>query len=141
MKYITGIYALNLNCALKTPGDWHQSALSWDNPRMRETEGSLFGEYGIEENFTVPRREGLSCFAANHIRALLDLIEEGDFSAAQGMRDNFIDNSCYDDEIFEKVYNMKTLPNWIEIKAFIGEEYMMKWVYFLRNKENQHDAI
>ncbi|WP_273235640.1 hypothetical protein [Ileibacterium valens] len=30
MQYLTGIHALNLNCDLGTPGDWHQSGIRWD---------------------------------------------------------------------------------------------------------------
>lgn len=34
MEYISGIHALNLICNLDTCGDWHQSAIQWDNPTM-----------------------------------------------------------------------------------------------------------
>jgi len=30
MQYLTVIHALNLNCDLGTPGDWHQSGIRWD---------------------------------------------------------------------------------------------------------------
>ena len=47
---------------------------------------------------------------ANHIRALLDLLELGNFGLAQGMNKDFIGNDDYADEVFDKVAMMKTLP-------------------------------
>jgi len=46
-----------------------------------------------EENYAV----------ANHIRALLDLLEMGNFSLAQGMNRDFICNDDYNGEVFEKI--------------------------------------
>jgi len=100
---------------------------------MRESEGSLYGTYGIEKNSNIPEHSG-TFFVANHIRALLDLIEEGNFATAQGMRDNFICNDKYTQEIFEKVILLKDLPNWQKISAFMGKEYMLEWFNFLESK-------
>ena len=141
MKYITGIFALNLTCNLDTPGDWHQSSLSWDKPDIRESSGSFFGDYGIEENYSVPMRKGKTCKTANHIRAILDLLADKNFPVLQGMRNNYIDNNKYDNEIFEKIYLMRSLPYWQEIKEFIGKEYMMKWINFLKKKEFADNEI
>lgn len=46
MKYISGIYSLNImdknfNC------DWHQSSLDWNNPNWRDTENYPFEDWGI----------------------------------------------------------------------------------------------
>lgn len=141
MKYITGIYALNLTCSLDTSGDWHQSSLNWEKPDIRETNNSFFGDYGIEENCSVPMRKGEICKIANHIRAILDLLLDRNFPILQGMRDCYIDNNKYDNEIFEKIYAMNSLSYWQEIKNFIGKEYMMKWINFLKQKEFKNDAV
>lgn len=134
MLYVTEIHALNLPCSLETCGDWHASAIQWTNPHIRESHESLFGDYGIEQNKNIPEHEGYFN-TANHIRALLDLLEAGLFSIAQGMNKDFICNSKYDNEIFEKVYYMRSLANWNEINAFMHKEYMMKWVRFLKSKK------
>jgi len=47
MQYITGIHALNIPCSLDTTGDWHSSWIQWKHPRIRDTEDSIFGEYGL----------------------------------------------------------------------------------------------
>ncbi len=133
MKYISGIHALNLPCELETCGDWHTSALQWQKPFMRESNGSLFGDYGIEKNKTIPEHES-RYYAANHIRALLDLLEEGRFSVAQGMRDDFICNDRYDEEIFAKVWMLRGTPNWENIDRFMQKEYYRKW----RNYKEKH---
>ncbi len=74
MKYISGIYALNLRCSLETCGDWHTSSFSWEKLHFWESEGSFFGEYGIEPVIFVPEHEGEPLYQANHIRALLDML-------------------------------------------------------------------
>ncbi|MDR3120878.1 MAG: hypothetical protein LBU58_06050 [Clostridiales bacterium] len=129
MKYITGVHALNLPCSLLTCGDWHASALRWRNITFGETENSVFGSYGIEYEKKIP--EHMEHYAAaNHIRALLDLLELGNYPAAQGMNRDFICNDDYTEEIFNKVSLMKELPNWGEIDSFMGKEYYSKWLNY-----------
>ncbi len=131
MRYITGIHALNLPCSLLTCGDWHRSALQWKNITVRNSEDSLFGEYGIEHCSDVPEHEGTYA-AANHIRALLDLLELGNFSAAQGMNRDFICYDGYNREVFDKVALLKASPAWTKIDAFMGREYYGKWLDYKR---------
>lgn len=133
MKYITGIHALNLPCELDTDGDWHCSALQWVRPTCADSDKSIFGLYGIEYDKEIP--EHTEKFAvANHIRALLDMLDKGQFEYAQGMRDDFIDNSAYTNEIFEKVLMLRDNANWVEICEFMGNEYYMEWLNFLKAK-------
>ena len=126
MKYITGLYALNLPCSLATCGDWHTSALRWENVDEAESIGSLWEDYGIEKGVSIPLHEG-KFSVANHIRALLDMIFKGDFALAQGMNRDYICNDSYDEEIFEKVYLMKEQENWSEVDRFMHKEYGRKW--------------
>lgn len=121
---------------LKTCGDWHTSAIQWERPHIRESEGSFFGNYGIEENKTIPEHNG-KYNVANHIRALLDLLEDGNYAEAQGMNEDFICNPEYNDEVFALVYSMRRLPNWKQISDFMVREYKMKWIDFLREKYNE----
>lgn len=129
MKYVSLIHALNLPCALETCGDWHTAALQWTNPHVLESDNSIWGDYGIEKNKKIPEHEGLFNIA-NHIRALLDLLYEGNFSTAQGMNEDFICNAKYDNEVFEKVLMMKNLSHWNEIDQFMTKEYLSKWINF-----------
>ena len=133
MQYITGIHALNLPCSLLTGGDWHRSALQWERPRFQESEGSLYGDYGIEYCSCIPENEGTYA-VANHIRALLDLIEIGNFGLAQGMNKNYISNNDYNEEVFDKVALMKDFTNWSEIDKFMGLEYYGKWLAYKDGK-------
>ena len=131
MRYITGIHALNLPCSLLTCGDWHCSALQWEKPGFRNSEDSVFGDYGIEQCSVVPENEGTFAIA-NHIRALLDLLEIGNYCEAQGMNNNFIGNDDYTDEVFGKVVLLSALPHWSEIDGFMGSEYYGKWLAYKR---------
>ena len=139
MEYITGIHALNLSCSLLTCGDWHQSALKWEKLTYRNTEDSIFGEYGIEQCSVVPEHQGTYA-VANHIRALLDLIEIGNFAVAQGMNEDFICNDDYTEEIFEMVTKMNNLPYWNKIDEFMGRKYHSKWLNHKRNSEMDKDS-
>ena len=129
MRYLSGIHALNLQCSLDTSGDWHQSALQWKKLDWRESNGSLWGNYGIEENSHIPEHPG-TYKAANHIRALLDLLFDGNTALAQGMRKQFISNEKYTPEIFSKVIRMKNFPIWQKIDEFMGKEYFRKWLNY-----------
>lgn len=129
MKYVTGIHALNMICNLNTDGDWHQSALRWEDITIRNSEESFFGNYGIEKEKAIPYTN-LYMPTANHIRACLDLIYERKFSVVQGMKDDFIVVSEYDNEIFKKVYEMKNLDFFNEIDDFMKKEYLFKWTNY-----------
>lgn len=126
MKYISGIYALNLKCKLNTCGDWHQSSLNWDDVVFDDSDKSIYKEYGIEEDSYQPYL-GKKYNVANTIRACLDLLEKGHYDLAQGMKDDFICNNNYMLEIFNQVYKMKNKNNWKEIDQFMKKEYKMDW--------------
>jgi hypothetical protein len=131
MRYITGQHALNINCPLLTCGDWHQSALQWDAPLFRDSTKSIFGDYGIEKNIAIPdHTEKFN--VANHIRALLDLLEMGKFSLAQGMNKDYICNDGYTTEIFNQVMLLSNSPLWIDIDKFMGKEYLSEWIAYRR---------
>ena len=134
MIYVSGIHALNIPCSLETCGDWHSSALRWKDVDIRDSSKSIFGDYGIESGHRIPHHEG-TYNVANTIRALLDLLDDGNVAQAQGMNEDFICNSAYDEEVFEKVFLLRDRCNWDKINAFMGKEYKMKWVRFLRRKE------
>lgn len=129
MKYISLIHALNLPCSLQTCGDWHCSSLQWNKPNILDTKNSIFGDYGIENNKIIPEHKR-KYNVANHIRALLDLLYERNFTIAQGMNKDYICNSKYDNEIFNQVIKMINLSYWNEIDNFMTKEYLKKWVNF-----------
>ena len=133
MEYITGIHALNLNCSLDTPGDWHQSAIQWHTLKTKKTNETVWADYGIETNSHIPENPG-TFYTANHVRACLDLIYDGNFITIQGMRDNFIAHDKYNSEIFERIITLITHDNWKNIDNFMCKEYLMKWVRFKKTK-------
>lgn len=129
MLYVSGVHALNLDCELETCGDWHQSAIQWNKLFLLDSEKSIFGDYGIEFNKKVP--EHTEAFSvANHIRALLDLLQQGRFSIAEGMNKDYICNDKYTEEIFKKVYLLKDDANWNKIDNFMKKEYLLRWIDF-----------
>ena len=134
MKYITDMHALNLPCSLGTVGDWHASGIQWTNLHIQESDDSPFGDWGIEAAICpIPENPNNKLPIANHIRALLDMIEKKRFSLAQGMRMDFIGDESFNDIVFEKVLLLRNSPNWPEIDNFMEHEYLMDWVRFRRD--------
>ncbi len=136
MIYISGVHALNLPCNLETCGDWHMSALRWENIYLKDTEESFWGDWGIEYNKTIPENPG-QFEVANHLRALLDLLEDGVFTVAQGMREDFICNEEYTPLVLDMVWKMRVLSNWVDIDNFMSKEYKSDWINFKENRSIQ----
>lgn len=133
MFYLTSLHALNLPCLLDTCGDWHTSALDWHKLHLKNSEDSIFGDYGIEANKVIPEHNE-RYNVANHIRAILDLLAEKKFSLISNFRDDFICNDSYTQEIFEKVY--KLLPN-DDIDAFMRKTYGRRWRHWIGEKRTE----
>ena len=133
MKYVSGIFALNIPCDLETCGDWHTPSLDWDNLDIKESSLNIFGSYGIEKNKEIVFLKN-KYNVANHVRACLDLILYNKLSVAEGMNKDYICNEKYDNEIFKKILLMQDLPHWEDINKFMEKEYLMKWINFLKGR-------
>ena len=132
MMYITGKFALNLECSLETCGDWHTSALDWSKLTLHDSDKSIFKDYGIEKCSKVPEHEG-TFYIANTLRALLDLLEQNKLWDAEGAKEDFICNDKYTYEFFNKVLMLKQIKHWEDINNFMKKEYKMQWINFLEN--------
>jgi hypothetical protein len=129
MLYISGRAALNIPCQLETDGDWHRLSIDWDNVRLRRSSDSIFGEYGIEKQRKVSwLKEPVN--VANHLRALLDLLDDGQLSTARGMRNDYINNDQYTKELMDHVWMLRDRPHWDAIDQLMGREYAMIWVRY-----------
>lgn len=130
MKYVSGIYGLNINTnTLDTCGDWHSVCLDWNNIDIRNSKDSIFQDYGIEKDVLISSI-GKTYNVANHIRSCLDLLDDGKFSTLKGMRKDFIVVDKYDKEIFNKVMMLKNNKNWKDIDDFMTKEYRLNWLKF-----------
>lgn len=85
--YLTGQAALNIPYEDNTSADWRFSAIFLGEKTRFKIAGenfldtsALLGEYGIREcsevlrRYGVPIQEGAPVYAANHVRAVLDLV-------------------------------------------------------------------
>lgn len=133
MKYVTFIFALNIPCSLNTFGDWHRDALNWKNVAILESNDSIYKDFGIETNKTIPQNEGLFN-VANHLRACLDFLEQNKFSGISGMRKDYICTEEYDELFFEKVILLNNVVHWENIYLFMAKEYKMKWINFCKKR-------
>lgn len=138
MKYISGIAALNLGKRDETPGDWHFSSVDWKYPLVLDTDISPFAHLGIY--FTQVPLHGRFP-VASHVRACLDLIEQGYFNAAQGMRDTFISNEAFTPLIMREVWKLRNRSDWDSISKFMGREYLLTWVDFVKSQERSEAVV
>lgn len=125
MRYLTYTPALNLASPLKTDGDWHYSSIDWSKAKFEDSDDSVFGDWGLYAG-DVP--EHGTVMIADHIRALLDMLEHGYFGSAQGMRESFINNEAYTPIIFEMVMKLRESDRWAQIDSFMGKEYLCDWL-------------
>ena len=132
MLYVTGMHALNLGDRTVTPGDWHYSAMDWSNPMMLDTDTSPFGAYDISTD-EIPSMGTVP--VAGHVRACLDLIEQGLYGSAQGMRDHFLDNPATDADVMDHIIMLRNRDDWNDIDRFMGHEYLCAWLDY---KDKDH---
>lgn len=135
MEYVTGKHALNLECSLETTGDWHTSALKWEKIDIRESDDSVYKDYGIEEPTDIPNRDE-KMYHANHIRAILDILERGNEYEIRwliGFRDDFLCTDKYNNELFKKVIMLRENENWSYIDSLMNKEFMNLWVDYKDN--------
>lgn len=132
MRYVTGMHALNLGDRSETPGDWHFSAMDWAHPMWLDTDSSPFGAYDVDV-CEVPGHGVVP--VAGHVRACLDLIEQGLYGSAQGMRNDFLDNSLTDIPVMEHVLTLRGRRDWPGIDRFMGREYLCAWLDYKRSRQ------
>lgn len=126
MQYISGVYALNLANSDGLP-------LDWKSPTTLESNGSLFGDYGLVVSSEVPLHPGAHP-AASPVRVFLDMLMEGVF--VSDVLERFVGNTRLMEEIFAHVYQMRALPHWIDICQFMYAECGEDWVRFLRGHQD-----
>ena len=71
---------------------------------------------------------------ANHLRAVLDLLYEGKFKDLAGLKREIIANDQLTPELFDKVVELHTQNVWNKVSWFIGCEYGLQWLEFLKSK-------
>ena len=135
MQYITGIHALNIEDSLETCGDWHTSALRWETIHLIDSDTIIFGDYGIETDKEIPEHTGIFN-VANTIRAVLDLLIQGQTGYLKGFYNDFFCTDKYNEEFFSKVIQLRDLPNWEDIDTLMGREFMYEWLEYKKQIDN-----
>ena len=130
MKYITGEFALNIPCSLKTTGDWHYNSYPLEKAKELETDNSFYKDFGIEKHII----KGKNYNIANHLRAILDLIINKKFGYLKGFKNDFIVVDDYDTIFFDNVYKLRNSKIWNDVDNLMKNEYMLKWIYYKENK-------
>ena len=112
----------------------------WDPLDLSDSDKSVFKEYGTEARQELPfHKEQYP--VSNHIRVLLDLISEGQFGLAQGMRNDFICTDKYDTENFNKIYMLKKSNLWSKISELMERKYLLKWLNYLESNNETNNRL
>lgn len=136
MQYLTGRAALNIVCQLNTMGDWHSTSIDWNNCKYNDTEESIYGDWGLEEGNHPITNE--SIVKANHIRAILDIMEGTTTTSIDwlyGFHYDFLSTNEYDDILIEKVLMLKDNPRWPGINKLMSKTLPLKWRKALTENE------
>lgn len=134
MLYLSGVHALNIENTLNTCGDWHTSALDWSNIKLEDSSNSVFEDWGIEMNKSIPEHTELYN-VADDLRAILDLMQkEENLGYLKGFRDDFICTDEYNDIFFQKVFLLRNLKHWPSIDKLMQREFMFEWQNFLKER-------
>ena len=132
MQYITGFHALTCPCSLKTLGVPHAS-VDWTYPALSDTDSAFFKDYGIETDREVTHLQGVCC-VANHLRAVLDLLAQEKVKELTGLKRKILANDQITTELFAKVIELHTQNVWNRVSWFMGCEYGLHWLDFLKSK-------
>jgi hypothetical protein len=134
MKYLTGIFALNIEDSLETCGDWHTSAMDWNKITLEESDNTIFKDYGIEINKSIPEHDE-KYNVANTLRAVLDLMINNKLKYLKGFRNDFFCTDKYNNEFFSKVIQLRNLDNWEEINHLMKYEFFFEWTKYIKECE------
>lgn len=127
MKYVTGLWAVNLP-EPDTTSDWHGAAYDWDNPPLHDSTQSIFGDWGIETRTYTIGGKHRQWPVASHVRACLDMLEQGHVGDAQGMREHYIGNEKYTPTLLAKAQALRSTKHWEAANRLLGEEYGLLWI-------------
>lgn len=134
MLYVTGIYGLNIENSKETCGDWHTSALDWSRVVMLESEGSLWGNWGIESGKRIPEHKGIYN-VADDMRSVLDLMGVfGRLRFLKGFKEDFFCTDKYNKEFFDKVFMLKDRENWSDISELMKQEFRQEWLNYMKGR-------
>lgn len=132
MLYLTSIQALNIEDNTECNGDWHTSSQDWDSLLLADSSKSIFGDWGIESDKSLPTHKD-KFNVANTLRAILDLMQDkNQLGWLKGFRNDFIGTDIYNEEFFEKVVLLKDLPHWFDIDKLMKREFMWEWDSFMK---------
>lgn len=145
MKYITGYLAMGVECERPTPGKWNitkQEYLDDEMFKLRESDESPFKDYGIEKDKLVPYRMFCTYNVADHVRAYVDMLFDGEFEKLEGLFAECVNNAKAREDIFMLVYGkLRHLACFREVNEFMEKEFGNAWYSYVSSVESIADHI
>ena len=135
MKYVGGIIALETPCERNSVGTWGVPKRYYIDEnlfKLKDTEDSPFGEYGIEKDKIIKHREYCLYNVADHVRVYLDMLYECQFDELRGLYHECIkDLRCRSDIFAYTFYKLRNLDVFPKVNKFMCEEFGNAWLSYL----------
>ena len=133
MRYVTGRCAFGVIDDTPSVGIWNirKSDFLGEGFIERDSEDSIFGDWGIQKNVLIPYREFCTFNVANHVRAYCDMLEMGMMTDMKGLFAEAIDNAKCRLDIFTLVYGkMRNTELFEFVNIFFLEEFGSDWTSY-----------
>lgn len=145
MMYISGMPAFGVPCEGDSIGKWNlrkEDFLNEEIFKLRDSEVSPLGDWGIEENKLVPYREFCTYSIANHTRAYVDMLVDGQFEQLSGLFYECINSIECRKDIFMLVYGkLRNLPTFDAIDMFMAGEFGNAWNSYIDSINSASETI
>lgn len=134
MQYISGMICFGIQCECDSVGCWNMpKSMFLDDANIikRESDGSLFGSYGIEKNKFIPYREYTVWNIADHVRAYMDMLADRDYEKLKGVFANYISSAkCRKDIFTLTLSRLGKEPDFMLTHQFMVDEFGADWLSF-----------
>lgn len=146
MQYITGRVAFGVyDETSESCGIWNirkHEFLDEEALKCRNSEESVFGDWGIQKDVMLPYHEFCTFNVAGHIRAYCDMLEMGKAADMRGLFAEAIDSAKCRMDIFMLVYGkMREHPQYPFIDAFFKEEFGNAWESYKKSVKKNADFL
>ncbi len=137
MQYLTHYQTFTATAKEDLPYNF-LSELDWNEPSFKNSEKSIFKDYGIERDILVAKLGFERTYnKANSLRTLLDILEDGiaPLSRFRSLTETICKESTLQAEFFDKVLLLSESPRWNEIAKEMVEVFSVKWISHIAHSD------
>ena len=146
MKYLTGLIAFGIPCNDYSCGVWNYTKQNFTDPKWlepKESDKTLFGDWGIEKDKIIPYHEDEELFnVATHKRAYLDMLFDKRFKELEGLFFYAINDMKCREEIFDQVHRHLSHPDvHKDVYDFMSSEFGNAWLSYVQSWSSIRERV